>query len=209
MIEYIRGTLVKKSIGQVVVEANGIGYVVNVSNSVLDILPYEKKEVKFFISETSSMYSGTNTWYGFLSEDERELFETIKGVNKIGAKGALDILSRVGKRINEFKVCLVNTEADKLQEIFGFTKQKAEKLVLGLKNKIAVINIDSETNEMCVSLGIGIQNKSFENDAVEALKTLGYSAVAAKKVVAQVLRNCKDNADMSLEEIIRVCLKSI
>jgi len=109
MIEYIRGILVKKGLSQVVIDVNGIGYSVNVSLTVINALPEQKKEAKLFISETSSMYSGTNTWYGFLSEDERELFETIKGVSKIGAKGALDILSRVGKKTNDFKMCLIFT----------------------------------------------------------------------------------------------------
>ena len=207
MIEYIRGILAEKRLNQVVIEVNGLGYSVNVSTFLTNSLPEHSKDVKLFISETSSMYSGTNTWYGFLSEAEKELFETIKSVNKIGAKGALDILSRIGNKTADFKICLINGDAQKLHEIFGFTLPKAEKLVLGLKNKIdsSFINLmNTETSENSTLI---CENKMNENDAIEALKTLGYNAIAAKKVVSEVLKNSKNIENISTEDIIKAALR--
>ena len=208
MIEYIKGILVKKSLSQVTIEVNGLGYSVNVSSFLINSLPEQNKEIKLYISETSSMYSGTNTWYGFLSTDEKELFETIKSVNKIGAKGALDILSRIGNKTNDFKICLINGDVEKLHEIFGFTMQKAEKLVLGLKNKVSAIASDVYDSKTAEKMNIAASLNTQENDAVEALKTLGYNAAVAKKIIGELLKNSKDE-EISLEEIIRSALKKL
>jgi Holliday junction DNA helicase RuvA len=208
MVEYIRGILIKKALSNVLIEVNGIGYSVNVSNFLINSLPEQKKEVKLFISETSSMYSGTNTWYGFLTEDEKELFETIKSVNKIGAKGALDILSRIGNKAPDFKICVINSDAQKLHEIFGFTLAKAEKLVLGLKNKIDSTSMNLENIHSAEKSTLILQTQGHENDAIEALKTLGYNGVVAKKVVTEILKNSKET-DFSLEDIIKSALKKM
>ncbi len=205
MIDYIKGKLVERRISSVIVEVNnGIGYSLNVSTQTASSLSENAKEVKLFISESSSMYSGTSTWYGFLSEEERELFEIIKSVDKIGAKGALDILSRISNNMLEFKNIILNQDLEKLHIVFGFTQKKAEKLILGLKNKISGINVSDDLSQnICSSI------TSHENDAIEALKTLGYNAVSAKKIIADVLKKCDKNQNLSLEDIIKLALKAI
>src|SRR5574344_683425 len=119
MIEYLNGiiTEIEQLNNKVSIEVYGVGYSINVSNRTLNhLLPFvnNKKNIIIYITETNSMYSGTNTLYGFLSKDERELFQVIKNVNKIGAKGALDILSRIGNKTNDFKFFIMQNNSEKL-----------------------------------------------------------------------------------------------
>lgn len=192
MTYYIKGTIVQKESSGIVLDNNGIGYYINVSTASMSLLELNN-EAKIYIYETNSMYSQASSMYGFLSVQEMELFEIIKSVNKIGAKGAIDILSRIGNKINEFKHYIISSDVNNLNLHFGFTKQKAEKLVLGLKNKIQEVGEIIFANE-------------YENDAIEALKILGYSTLNSKKIVSEILKN---NKNLSLEEIIRLSLKRL
>jgi holliday junction DNA helicase RuvA len=221
MIEYLNGiiTEIEQLNNKVSIEVYGVGYSINVSNRTLNhLLPFvnNKKNIIIYITETNSMYSGTNTLYGFLSKDERELFQVIKNVNKIGAKGALDILSRIGNKTNDFKFFIMQNNSEKLHEIFGFTEAKAEKLILGLKNKINSISSDLDNkninNEEQTENNIQNFYKPFEQhkeDAIEALKTLGYNAIKAKKVVYDILNSLDTKIDINLEEIIKLALKKM
>ncbi|MDR0675835.1 MAG: Holliday junction branch migration protein RuvA [Elusimicrobiota bacterium] len=218
MIDYLKGILVdvNQLENKIILEVDGIGYSINISSGTFYLLQNNlKKIITIYISETNSMYSGTNTFYGFLSKNERELFQIIKNVNKIGAKGALDILSRIGDKVNDFRFCIANNSIEKLHEIFGFTESKAEKLILGLKNKIP--NIESDVNNVEIknfensNNFINNDNQKYKNDAIEALKTLGYNAIKAKKIITDIFTEYKilDTEILSLEEIIKIALKKM
>jgi Holliday junction DNA helicase RuvA len=78
MIDYFRGTLVSKTLNNAVVEVNGTGYDVNITVSSSEKLPQSGHEIKLYIVESTGMYGGVVSHYGFLSKEEREMFLLIK-----------------------------------------------------------------------------------------------------------------------------------
>ncbi|MCP4481827.1 MAG: Holliday junction branch migration protein RuvA [bacterium] len=206
MIDYISGSLQHKLADKITVETQaGVGYIINVSNLTLNNLPEQGASVKIFISESMNMYSGSSTWYGFLTSEERNLFTVIKGIQKIGAKGSIDILSKIDGRIEKFTNCIINKDIDILKTFFGFTKKKSEKLILGLKDKIDLLGLDLKQPEKST---ISPKLQFHQNDAIEALKSLGYSPAIAKKTINQILQDCTNIEELLIEDVIKKALKN-
>ncbi len=202
MIDYLNGIIKEVDLknSTIVIEVLGIGYKIILSKFLITFLQ-EKIGQTFciYVVENTSMFNGSSNTYGFINKEDRELFQIIKTIAKIGSKGALDILSRIGNNTNEFVKYIFENDSQSLQNIFGFTLEKADKLIFGLKNKIKNLNIENieEGNEEFFQ-------SNFSNDAVEALKTLGYNAIKSKKIVSEIL---KENKNCKLEEIIKKALK--
>ncbi len=97
MISYLKGNLESKSDGQIELDVGGVGYCVNVPVSTFQRLPETGSRVKILISESTAMYGGDTSYYGFITAEEKEIFILLRSVSKIGAKAALDILSKVSK----------------------------------------------------------------------------------------------------------------
>jgi len=114
----------------------GIGYKVSVPLSTSEKLPSKGENVRLFIVESVGMYGGNVTYYGFLSQEERDIFLLLKQeVPGAGAKKALDYLDKVTKSLADFRRVIVNKDIQTLTGIFGFTKKTAEKLIIALKDK--------------------------------------------------------------------------
>ncbi|MFH1239579.1 MAG: Holliday junction branch migration protein RuvA, partial [bacterium] len=136
MISFIRGILEDKGLNSVIVEAAGIGYQVLVPASTYEKLPSVGETLKIYVWESTSMYGGNTALYGFLTQEERDIFLLLRSVSTIGPKGALDILSKISKSLPDFKQAILEKDTKILIKIFGLTKKTAEKLVVGLKDKV-------------------------------------------------------------------------
>lgn len=203
MIDYLYGKIKEVNVNKssIIIEVFGIGYRVMLSKfSINCLLDKIDKSFCIYVVENTSMFNGNSCMYGFINIEDRELFQIIKTVNKIGSKGALDILSRIGNNTNEFVKYIFGNDSKSLQNMFGFTTEKADKLILGLKNKIKNLNILKD-KDIISDKNLQL---NFSDDAIEALKTLGYNAIKSKKIVAEILQ---ENQNYKLEEIIKKALK--
>jgi holliday junction DNA helicase RuvA len=205
MIEYIRGKIAEKSIDKVVVEACGIGYEILVPSSTLVSMPELGENFLLYICESSSMYSGGTTFYGFAKKEERELFNTIKSVSKIGPKSSLEIVSKINKDSLQFQKAISDRDLKILTTYFGFTKKTAEKLILGLKDKVKELNISGGVFHSDSKTDI-LSDGSLIVDAVGALVSLGYKESFVRDIVKDVV---KQNENEELGAIIKLALKSI
>ncbi|GAB1402098.1 hypothetical protein MASR1M68_10090 [Elusimicrobiota bacterium] len=125
MIDYFRGTLVLNTLNSAVVEVNGIGYDVNITISTSTKLPNLGKEVQLYIVESTGMYGGVISHYGFLSKEEREMFLLIKDeVPGTGAKKTMEYMEKISKSFADFKNAIVTRDVSMLSSIFGFTKKR-------------------------------------------------------------------------------------
>lgn len=123
MIDYFRGTLVLKTLNNAVVEVNGTGYDVNITVSSSEKLPQSGHEIKLYIVESTGMYGGVVSHYGFLSKEEREMFLLIKDeVPGTGAKKTMEYMDKISKSFADFKNAVVARDVSMLSGIFGFTK---------------------------------------------------------------------------------------
>lgn len=199
MIDYFNGILSYKTLNTAVVEVAGIGYGISITSDTFNKLPSDGKPVKLYIVESTGMYGGVISYYGFLSKQEREMFNLIKDeVPSTGAKKAMEYLDKISKSFADFKAAVVKKDISMLSGIFGFTKKTSEKLVAALKDKIANVSVNDSQKWS------NITGNSSSVEAVAGLIALGYKETNARETVNKILT---ENKDLSVEQIITEALK--
>ena len=199
MIEHIRGTVDRKYPDSVVIDAAGIGYRVFVTFSNLEAMQ-AGREVKLFVAESTAMYGGGTTLYGFISDEEKNVFNLFKdSIPGTGAKKAMEYLDKVTKSLPDFRRIVLAKDTAALTGIFGFTKKTADKLVSALKDKISAVAISGREKWVKEAFG------SAESEAVAGLVALGYRENNSRDAVAKAMGS--EKADMSVQEIITSALK--
>jgi len=193
MISYVRGALDHKEPSYVIVDVNGIGYEVFIPLSTYQELPAMGEQVKLHTHH--HVREDTIQLYGFLSSEEREIFELVLTISGVGAKVALSILSSM--TVNKFRSAVAQGDMKTLTKIPGIGKKSAERMVLELKDKIGKIHIDQEMVRL-----VGAEAGS---DAVSALLTLGASQSAAEYAVFRAERRLGDEA--KVEDVITEALR--
>ena len=194
MYSYIKGTIEEINFDSLVIEANNIGYKINVSsNTLIDIkLGKECKIYTKLIVREDDM-----SLCGFGTKEELNMFELLNSVSKIGPKVALGILSfATPKQIGAY---IVSEDVAKMSKAPGVGKKTAERIILELKDKIDKNNIEFEPtllNHTPVNIS--------KDEAVDALVALGYSTQEAKEAVD----SCKKSG-MNTEDIIKKSLSYI
>ncbi|HCI92802.1 MAG TPA: Holliday junction branch migration protein RuvA [Verrucomicrobiales bacterium] len=196
MIARIRGKVLDALPGRLVIDVNGLGYLLTVSLSTYDeINPVEGKEVDLHahlhIRETA------HTLYGFASVSEKDLFLLlIERVTGIGPAIGMAVLS--GMPVDHFKSCVVNGDAAALSQIKGLGKKTAERIILELKDKVGVAEAwQAAAGESVPSAAV---------DAESALIGLGYKQVEARKAVAAI---AKIKVDAPTEDLLREALRML
>ncbi len=190
MISYLKGTLIKRSPTQVIIEVGGVGFGVFVPLSVFYRLPEEGKEVDIYVC--THIQKEQISLYGFLSPEEKELFELLVTVRGIGPKMALNLLS--GMEIEELKSALIKGDKESLCKIPGIGPKTAERMIFELREKLSVEKVKGQT-----------LHPHFE-DALLALMKLGYTKKEAKKALQRVI---EEKEPLSLEELLKEALKKL
>ncbi len=186
MIGSIKGKLILKNDKFVIVETSGVGYKISISPDTLMRID-KLNEVFLFIH--THVREDSFDLYGFLDYEELEFFEMLLNVSGIGPKGALGILGIAS--IDTLQRAIGTGDTSYLTKISGIGKKTAEKIVIELRDKIS--------SKIKDKLGQG--SLQGEMDALEALKSLGYSQNDAR----EALKNCSPSADINTK--IREALK--
>ncbi|OGS12417.1 MAG: hypothetical protein A2285_01940, partial [Elusimicrobia bacterium RIFOXYA12_FULL_57_11] len=175
MLAYLRGRIVVKNTESAVIETSGLGYEVFFCAPSAQALGPEGSTVEVYIAESISMYGGT-ALYGFLSLEEKHLFDTLRdAVPNTGAKKALDYLGKAVKSMPDFAAAIAAKDLKRLTAIFGFTAKTAEKLIAALKDKLPAAGPGAAPGFSADS-DVYIQ-------ALSALTTLGFKAGEARAAV--------------------------
>lgn len=176
MIGSLKGKIILKTEKFLIVETGGVGYKINVSSDTLN--KTQKKEEEIFLFIHTHVREDVLDLYGFLERQELEFFEMLISVSGIGPKGALTILGITS--IETLRKAIGTGDTSYLTKISGIGKKTAEKIVIELRDKI------SEEKS-----GTSLQG---ELDALEALKSLGYSQNEAREALKKVSPNTDTNA---------------
>ena len=180
MISRLRGRLAGRTPDGFVLDVNGVGY-------LLAATPGAVRAAEAGGEATVETYLHVREdalqLYGFADAAERELFVQLLGVNGVGPKVALAIVS--GSRPAELRRAIVREDVARFQAIPGIGKKTAERIVLELREKI-VVELDAAPSDLT---------------ARDALVELGYSVLDAERALAEV------DADLSVEEQVRAALK--
>jgi Holliday junction DNA helicase RuvA len=198
MFDFLRGRLENKETDHIVVEAQGVGYKISIPLSTYEKLPSPGTEVKIYTWISASMYGKGNALYGFLTPQEREVFLILRSISKIGARGALEILSKISKSFADFRKAIVTRNTQVLTGLFGLTRKTADKLVLGLKDKIEILSFAGKERFVA-------RDEQEITDAISGLVALGYKVSQAKEAVNSVCETI--DKDAQAEEIIKRALK--
>lgn len=198
MIEYIKGELTEITPALAVIECNGVGYGVNVSLNTYSAIQ-GKKDVKLYIYE--AIREDAYVLYGFASKQERELFLLLITVSGIGGNTARMILSA----LSPSELCNVISSGNEklLKTVKGIGLKTAQRIIVELKDKIAIIGVDSA---MPVSTVVSSVQTEIYEEAVSALTMLGFAQAPSQKVVASIL---KEEPDAAVEKVIKLALKRL
>ena len=183
MIGSIKGKIILKNEKFLIVETNGVGYKINISPNSLSETKKLDSEISLWIH--SHVREDAFDLYGFTDYKDLEFFEMLIGVSGIGPRSALVILSIAS--IETLKKALKTSDISYLTKISGIGKKTAEKMIIELRDKLGEEKSD-------ISL-------KGELDALEALKSLGYSQNEAR----EALKNVSSESDTNTK--IRQALK--
>ena len=143
MIAFIKGSLAETGTDYVVLDNQGIGYLIYTPSSVLEELPALGQTVKMY----TYMYVREDqmSLYGFLTRDDLHIFKLLIGVSGIGPKGALGILSTISP--NTFRFAVMAGDARAIAKAPGIGPKTAQKLIIELKDKLdEAVNIQIDSN---------------------------------------------------------------
>ncbi|MDC9720287.1 MAG: Holliday junction branch migration protein RuvA [Gammaproteobacteria bacterium] len=202
MIARISGILLHKQPDQIVVDVHGVAYDIEISFNSYCQLADEGQSVvlhtHFVIREDAQLL------FGFAQLEERSLFRMLIKVNGVGPKLGLAILS--GMDAQTFSQCIQNQDAATLVKIPGVGKKTAERLVLELRDKLALWQSDHGASNVATDISTGMLVGTAQSEAESALLTLGYKPVQATKAVAAALRTSPEGRS---EDLIRLALKGM
>ena len=172
MIGYLRGTILEKHPNQVIVDAGGVGYDVTIPVSTFSALPAAGAEVRLRIH--THVREDTLALYGFLTVDEKTLFEKLIGVTGIGPKLAVTVLSGLGTA--ELVAAIRQGLVEHLVRIPGVGKKTAERMVLELREKMEMLGAGAVAAPSPVL-------SALDQDVLSALINLGCARPAAEAAV--------------------------
>lgn len=202
MIASISGVITFKSPASLIVEVQGIGYQVFVPLSTFYDLPEVKERVALQIY--THVREDALQLYGFSSLLEKELFLLLLGISGVGPKLALNILS--GMELNELIQAIRNGSVERLRAIPGVGPKTAGRLVLELKEKVALLNLAGLQPSLAEPEG---ENRT-DDDALSALMNLGYNRIEAKRAIDQILKDQPLSAPPDpVEGLIKKALKKL
>ena len=202
MISYIRGTLAEKNEDSAGVEAHGVGYQIFVPVPVLSELPPLGESVKIYTY--FSVREDGMSLFGFLSRQDLAMFKKLIGINCIGPKSALGILSAL--RPDVLRMAVASGDAKTISRAPGVGPKTAQRIILDLKDKIRPEDVLAGGLEESLAVpeeisGVGQAGK----EAVEALTALGYSAAEAAGAVKKV----KITEEMTAEDVLKGALRHL
>ncbi len=196
MFAHFDGIVAEKNADSIVLDVNGVGYLLFVSGATLSMAPAVGERMKLY--SVLNVREDAMELFGFYSREEKRMYERLKGVNGVGSRTALQILSSMSVR--DLSLALVAGDANALTRVPGIGKKTAQRLVLELKDKVE----DSQLTGSVAAISPKSADAGPEAEAVAALVALGYSASEAAKAVSRFVGQTEKS-----DELIFMALKSL
>jgi Holliday junction DNA helicase RuvA len=178
MIAFLRGTLLEKHPNQAIVDTGGVGYDVQIPVSTFSSLPDAGAEVRLRIH--THVREDALLLYGFLTAEEKAIFEKLITVSGIGPTLAIKVLS--GLNTGDLVTAIRNSQVDQLVRIPGVGKKTAERMVLELKDKLESVGVVAASGASATGKPVPTLS-DVEQDVLSALVNLGCNRAAAEGAV--------------------------
>ena len=192
MITQLRGKLVEKNPTYVVVDCNGVGYLLHISLNTFSALPSDELITIF---THLSIKEDAHTLYGFITRLEREIFRLLISVSGVGPSIARTMLSSMSS--DEIQHAIASSNVALIQSVKGIGAKTAQRLILDLKEKV-LKTFDLDENELPI-------HNTNKEEALSALEVLGFARKLSEKVLDRIIK--QDNS-LSVEALIKKALKS-
>ena len=193
MITHIQGKLVEKNPTDIVIDCNGVGYMLNISLHTYSQIPNQehlKLYTHLHIKEDS------HTLYGFSWLGERQIFRLLISVSGIGTSTARTMLSSLTPK--QVREAIALEDIALIQSVKGIGLKTAQRVVIELKDKVLkAYDIDE---------GITFQNNTNKDEALSALEVLGFTKKQSERVIDKIVSN---DQEASVEAIIKEALKKL
>lgn len=194
MITHIKGKLVEKSPTSVIIDVNGIGYLINISLNTFSAIP-DQENLK--LHTHLQIKEDSHTLFGFYSIKEREIFRLLISVSGIGASIARTMLSSLSPE--QIIQGISIGDSAMIQSVKGIGLKTSQRVIIELKDKVLKIyDLDDKISFQ--------NNNTAKEEALSALEVLGINKKTSEKLVDKIIL---DNADASVELIIKEALKNL
>jgi len=193
MITHLQGRLVEKNPTDVVIDCNGVGYLVNISLHTFSQIP-TTENVKLYTHLL--VKEDSHTLYGFSGQTEREIFRLLISVSGVGASIARTMLSSLSPE--QVKEAIASEDIVTIQSVKGIGSKTAQRVVLDLKDKILKVYGLEDVS--------AVSSNTNKNEALSALETLGFARKQAEKVCDKIV---SQYPEASVEIIIKQALKNL
>lgn len=201
MFAHIEGILAENTASEAIVEINGIGYQILIPASALRHLPHQGKKIKFYTSFVIREFS--QTLYGFISRQERDLFEVLMNVSGIGPKTALSVIGHLP--LQDFQTAVARNDIVTITRVPGIGKKTAERLIIEIRDKLPNLFQKSPSEYLLDVPKDADANKI--RDAMSALMNLGYAQNKAQTAIEKTIKDTSEGIDLA--SLITQALKNI
>lgn len=204
MIAYVKGELVQKQIGYVVIDVGGLGYKIFMSEPSIDEIGNIGDTVK--VHTYYKVSEDDISLFGFNSQEELRMFELLISVSGIGAKTAIAMLACIEP--SQFAIAVISDDIDTLKKIPGVGPKSAQRIVLELKDKMKkeqqITELTNATSEQKSKVKKIIVTDSKVQEAIDALQVLGYTRKDVEKALERI-----NTAELTVENIIKQALREL
>lgn len=202
MIAYIKGKVAEILEDRVILEAGAMGYNLFMPMASAEAVLKRGDEVKLYTH--LHVREDVMQLFGFLTKDDLHTFQLLLGVNGIGPKAALGILS--GLTADELRFAVLSEDVKTISKAPGVGKKTAQKLILELKDKMDLQEaFDLKSQHVQEAQGDMADLSDARKEAVEALTALGYSGADALRAVKKV----EMTPGMDVETLLKAALKNL
>ncbi|MBF0383232.1 MAG: Holliday junction branch migration protein RuvA [Magnetococcales bacterium] len=204
MIAQLRGKLVLKEPGEIIIDVGGVGYRVFIPLSTFEKLPGLDEVVQLLIF--TNVREDAFHLYGFFTPAEKNIFLLLNNVNGIGTKLALAALSTLPP--DELNAAIARQDFARLATVPGVGKKTAQRIIIELRDKLPAVAI------LPTDKGTSLPNKvsppapaSLREEIVSALVNLGYRRSEAERGVRASLTDDIDNVGLGIRGALKVLAK--
>jgi len=194
MIGYLTGKIISIKPTEVLLDVNGVGYLIHISLNTFEKISNQQGLVS--LHTYLSVKEDALDLFGFFTKDEKEMYQLLISVNGIGPKLGLSILS--GIQINDLKEAIKTGNLSRLISIPGIGRKTGERLLIELRDKVDSLSSSIEASPT--------ENYKIKSDAIAALVSLGYNLKSAEKAVRNAIVK---NVAISIEELIKEALSEL
>jgi Holliday junction DNA helicase RuvA len=192
MYEYFKGKLIEKTPTDVVIDCNGVAYIIQISLQTFSLIK-DQEDIKLYVHLV--VKEDSHSLFGFFDKKERAIFRQLISVSGVGSNTARVILSSM--TTDEVFSAIYNDDAPTLQKVKGIGAKTAKRIILDLKDKIA-------KQENVAEIFTESHNTNKE-EALSALVMLGFAKQAADKALQKIIKT--QGLSLSVEELVRQALK--